>query len=91
MSEEDNSNKGQCARNAAKTIYFTHLILSTIFTTYILLTFPQVISPTITFIMLMIYGYMLVWVLVLNFIFIVTQILSRSAKNKSQLSALIEF
>ena len=71
-----------CVRKAAKIIYFSHLTLCAVFTTYILLVNPTVISFTITFVMLMIYGYMLGWVLLLNFIFIVALGLFRCARGR---------
>lgn len=58
-------------RQGAKVVYFVHLVISAIFTTYILAVHPSVIAPTITFAMLLIYGFMMVWVLLINFAFIV--------------------
>ena len=71
MSETNEGENNHCLRPIAKIVYFAHLILNVIFATYILIAFPRVVSPTITFVMLMLYGYMLIWVLLLNCIFIV--------------------
>jgi hypothetical protein len=61
----------QPLRTVAKVIYFVHLVLAALFATYLLISHPQVVSLSITFITVLIYGYMIVWVIVMNFILIV--------------------
>ena len=81
MSEHESEND-HCLRPIAKVVYFAHLILNTLFTTYILIAYPRVISFTATFFMLLIYGYMLLWVLLLNCIFVVLYVVCRCARNR---------
>jgi len=87
----DDTDYDPCYRQLAKCVYFLHLVVSAIFTTYIIITHHNVPSFTITFVMLVIYGYMLIWVLLLNFVFIVNMPPLSFSTNNRQLSALLAF
>ena len=80
-----------CYRQLAKSVYFLHLIVSALFTTYIIVTHHNVPSFTITFVMLVLYGYMIVWVLLLNFVFIVPVPTLRSSTSKRRRSASLAY
>lgn len=54
-----------------KILYFVHLVIALAGALYIILKHPQVVSSTISFAMLVIYGFMLVWALLLGFVLIV--------------------
>jgi hypothetical protein len=54
-----------------KFVYTIHFIVSFCFSTYIIAKFPEVISLSATFVMLLIYGYLGVWVLVVGFLLVV--------------------
>jgi hypothetical protein len=55
-----------------RTIYVAHLVVSALFATYIIIDSPPVVSLTVTFVMLLIYGYMGVWVLLIGFLLVVS-------------------
>jgi hypothetical protein len=57
-----------------KTIYIIHLVVSAIYSAYIIVKYPEVVSLSITFIMIVIYGYMGVWVLLIGFMLVVNRI-----------------
>ena len=87
----DDTDYDPCYRQLAKTVYFLHLIFSALFTTYIIITHHNVPSFTITFVMLIIYGYMIVWVLLLNFVFIVSMGVCSCSTNRKLRCALLVF
>ena len=67
--------------------YFTHLVLALAFSIYLLTRYPALVSSTITFAMILIYGFMLVWLLLLSFILIVSWLPFRPANGRSERSA----
>jgi len=62
-------------------VYIIHLIIIAVYTTFILFKYGPLITPSITFAMLIIYGYMGIWVLMVSFIFIVYLNIFRFLKN----------
>ncbi len=86
MAEEN----GRCSllfRKIMQVFYFVHLIIALIFSVYIIAKYPKIVSPTITFIMIVIYGFMLIWALLLTFILIVTHSVFSYANNTKRQSA----
>lgn len=75
--DEQPTTPSQLAKSLLKTAYIIHFIISCVLTTYILVKFPEVVSATVTFVMLILFGYMGVWVLLIGFLLVV-QILSFS-------------
>jgi hypothetical protein len=55
----------------AKLIFYSHLILSAVYASIIIAIHPYIISSTITFICVVVYGYMIVWVAIINLILLV--------------------
>jgi len=55
----------------AKLVFYTHLVLSAVFATVLIALHPYIVTPTITFVSLVVYGYMIVWVAVINIFLLV--------------------
>jgi hypothetical protein len=55
----------------AKLVFYTHLVLSAVFATVLIVLHPYIVTPTLTFISLAIYGYMIVWVALINILLLV--------------------
>lgn len=64
---------------ALKVVYLVHLVLVLAFTVYFISQHPHVVSFSITFSMLLIYGGMLLWSFLLTYLFIVNPTLCSSA------------
>jgi hypothetical protein len=72
MEKDHNDFKSSSLRNKISgSVYNIHLIIALVFSTYILIKNPKAISPSITFVMLIIYGYMIVWNLLFSYLLIV--------------------
>lgn len=54
-----------------KIIYFTHFILIALLTTQILITYPHARQFSFTLCALIVFGYMAIWTIIVNFIFLV--------------------
>lgn len=86
----ENSNSYPVLRKIVKILYFVHLVIALAGAIYIILKHPQVVSSTISFAMLVIYGFMLIWALLLGFILIVrTLSFSYASNNKKQSAWLV--
>jgi hypothetical protein len=55
----------------AKLIFYSHLVLSVIYASIIIGIYPYIVSPTITFSCIVIYGYMIAWVAIINILLLV--------------------
>lgn len=69
--KESPSSPNTLLKSLLKFTYTIHFILSFCFATFIIAKFPEVISTSITFVMLVIYGYMGLWVLLVGFLLVV--------------------
>jgi len=79
---DNNKEVSPFCQNLLRIFYFAHLLLALAFSVYLLLKYNNIISPTITFAMIVIYGFMAVWVLLISFILIVMLVLSRLARGR---------
>lgn len=52
-------------------MFYTHLVLAALFATVLIVLHPYIATPTITFISLVVYGYMIVWVALINILLLV--------------------
>jgi hypothetical protein len=75
VSKHDNvpSIPSPTVKSLLKFAYTIHFIISVCLATFIILKFSEVVSTSITFVMLLIYGYMGVWVLFISFILVVSK------------------
>lgn len=71
LKEESPSPPSTLFKSLLKFAYTIHFILSFCLVTFIIAKYPEVISASITFVMLVIYGYMGLWVLLVGFILVV--------------------
>lgn len=55
-----------------KVIYFLHFILIAIITTHILIRYPHARELSFTLVALVLFGYMAVWTILINFCFLVS-------------------
>ena len=68
----DNTNTSNSTRpSLIKIIYSIHLILVLGYSIYLIAKFNQIVAPSITFAMIVIYGFMAVWLLIISFVLIV--------------------
>lgn len=59
-----------------KLIFYAHLIVATIYVTTMIAIYPSIGAPSVTFATLIIYGYMIVWVALINLFLLVIYWLS---------------
>jgi hypothetical protein len=55
----------------AKLIFYTHLILIAAYSTVLIVSHRYIVTFTLTFITVIIYGYMIVWVAIINLLLLV--------------------
>jgi hypothetical protein len=77
----DNTISKPIGQSLVKTLYFIHLLIALGYSIFLIAKYNEIISTTITFSMIVIYGFMAVWLLIISFVLIVAVIILRYAKN----------